>query len=287
MSAEGLSLTPKVKATDFLQNLQIAPALHDAAGRIGLDLPELRADPGRRAIELAREICQVEARSLDGDDASSAEKAVAARLGAPSVEALMADPVHISAAWAQALKNYPTASMKGNIDAPAKLLLLEYLGDIPVSAISVTDQREFFAWMARLPKDHGKKHGRNRYTSAGIERTKQEEIDAADARDAAAIAAMRARSELSDIEKRALLAEQLTPRLSLETLKRNRNGVNRIFKAARTDGGPAVPEPGKRVRPRVACCCRYHRFHRCTCPNFPRAPQGTPHPFRRGATYMV
>ncbi|WP_299358536.1 hypothetical protein [uncultured Paracoccus sp.] len=53
---------------------------------------------------------------------------------------------------------------------------------------------------------------------------------------------MRARSELSDIEKRALLAEQLTPRLSLETLKRNRNGVNRIFKAARTDGGPAVPE---------------------------------------------
>nr|WP_299358535.1 hypothetical protein [uncultured Paracoccus sp.] len=126
---------------------EIAPALHDAADRIGLDLPELRADLGRRAIELVREICRVEARSLDGDDASSAAKAVAERLGAPSVEALMADPVHISAAWAQALKNYPTRSMKGNIDAPAKLLL-EYFGDIPVSAISVAEQREFFAWMA-------------------------------------------------------------------------------------------------------------------------------------------
>ncbi|WP_415182730.1 hypothetical protein [Phaeovulum sp.] len=39
-------------------------------------------------------------------------------------------------------------------------------------------------------------------------------------------------NHLSDLEKRALLAERLTSRITMTTIHRNRDGLNRLFKAA-------------------------------------------------------
>jgi len=91
---------------------------------------------------------------------------------------------------------------------------------------------------ARLPKSHGKSHGKNRFCRHAPKDpskyafTKQDEIDAADAADEEVTETIRALNHLSNAEKRALLAEQLVPRLTMTTIRRNRDGLNRILKAA-------------------------------------------------------
>ena len=72
--------------------------------------------------------------------------------------------------------------------------------------------------------------------------SKQDEIDAADAQRRGDHAGdPRPEPTLSNTEKRALLAERLVPRLTLTTIKRNRDGLNRIFKAAAALGCRTVP----------------------------------------------
>jgi len=137
--------------------------------------------------------------------------------------------------------------MKGNIDAIAKLAIA-YFGDVPVSTVTKDRQKEFFVWMARLPKSHGKTHGKNRFcpdqpknVKSKYSWTKQEEIEDADRIDEEIMADIRERTDLSDPEKRSLLAEQLTPRLTLRTIHRNRDGLNRLFRAANDLGDQDVP----------------------------------------------
>ncbi len=201
----------------------------------------LPADLGRRATDLMREIHELEAEVLDGGDVRSNATALVERHSSATVDDFVRAPVLLSAAWARTLEMYPTKAMKGNIDAIAQLALA-YFGDIPVSAISSQDQERFFLWMARLPKLHGKKHGKNRFTEKARREgrlttepprlTKHDEIALADLDDEAVMQDIRSRNDISDVEKRALLSERLTPRLSLKTIKRNRDGLNRLLKAA-------------------------------------------------------
>lgn len=113
--------------------------------------------------------------------------------------------------------------MKGNIDAIGKVAIA-YFGDIPIETVSKDKQKEFFVWMGRLPKNHGKKHGKNRFCSDApknpeiYNRTKNDEIADADAADDAVIHELRFKNSISNVEKRALLSERLTPRLTLTTL---------------------------------------------------------------------
>jgi integrase len=204
------------------------------------------ADLGRRAADLIRDILELEAEVLDGADARSGASELVARFSKASVDDFVARPILLSAAIAKTREMYPTKAMKGNIDAIAQLALA-YFGDIPVGAISDDTQKAFFAWMARLPKSHGKRHGKNRYCRTApkdpsrYDVTKQDEIDEADARDEALMQEIRALNHLSNTEKRALLADRLEPRLTMTTIRRNRDGLNRIFKAAASLGLKAVP----------------------------------------------
>jgi integrase len=213
-----------------------------AARALNLELAgPLPAELGRRAVDLVREIAELEADVLDGGDARTEALPLVGRYSAAAVDDFTRAPVLLSAAWTRTLKMYPTKAMKGNIDAIGRLAL-DYFGDVPVTSISGDDQEQFFLWMARLPKRHGKAHGKNRFTEKARaegrplkERapvTKHDEIARADLEDEAIMQEIRARTDISDIEKRALLSERLTPRLSLKTLKRNRDGLNRLFKAA-------------------------------------------------------
>lgn len=227
---------------------QVEAPVVDAACAVGAPLQTpLQPSIGRRAIELAREILDIEANVLDGDDLRTAAATSVSRFSDASVDDFVKAPVLISAAKARTLELYPSPSMKGNIEAPARLLL-EFFGDIAVSSISEADQKAFFAWMARLPKTHGKAHGKNRFCRnapkdpSKAQCSKNEEIAAADAADAAIMEDIRGMNHVSDIEKRALLSERLTPRITMATLKRNRDGLNRIFKAAADLGCKPAPE---------------------------------------------
>jgi hypothetical protein len=206
----------------------------------------LPADLGRRAADLIRDILELEAEVLDGADARSGASELVARFSKASVDDFVARPILLSAAIAKTREMYPTKAMKGNIDAIAQLALA-YFGDIPVGAISDDTQKAFFAWMARLPKSHGKRHGKNRYCRTApkdpsrYDVTKQDEIDEADAKDEALMQEIRALNHLSNTEKRALLADRLEPRLTMTTIRRNRDGLNRIFKAAASLGLKTAP----------------------------------------------
>lgn len=186
----------------------------------------LPAELGRPATSLIREIRRVEGQALDGEDARSLAAPLVERFSSGSVDDFVAAPVLLSKAWQRALELHPSRSMKGNIDAIAKLALT-YFGDIPVTAISEPAQEDFFAWMSRLPKKHGKSHGKNRFCRNApkhAERynfTKEDEIAEADAADEEIMHEIRGMNHLSNTEKRALLAERLTPRLSLTTLRRD------------------------------------------------------------------
>lgn len=247
---ESLSLKRRARSNDFTN---VEQPLRKAAQALGIALPEtLPNDLGRRAVDLIRELKDLEGRALDGEDARSAASPVVARFSTASVDKFLSTrSVMLSECWERALKNHPTKSMKGNIDAIARTAL-EFFGDVPVSMITRLKQEEFFAWMARLPKSQGRSHGKNRHTERArregrpVEErqqlTKQDEIDIADAKDEAETEALRARTDICDLEKRALLVEKLVPRLTMTTLRRNRDGLNRFFKAASDLGCSDLPK---------------------------------------------
>lgn len=229
------SLRRRARGNDFTG---IEPQVLAAANalRIALSTP-LTPDLGRRALE---------AEVLDGADARGVAGALVARFSAASVDDFVASPIHFSAAIAKTREMYPTKSMQGNIDAIAQLALA-YFGDISISLITDDQQRCFFDWMSCLPKSHGKSHGKNRFCPNAPKDpekyafTKQDEIDKADGEDEAVMQEIRGLNHLSNTEKRALLADRLKPRLTLTTIHRNRDGLNRIFKAAAALGLKNAP----------------------------------------------
>jgi len=218
---------------------QVETGVREAATSVGLNLPaDLPNDLGRRAVNLVRDLLELEGNALDGEDARSEAASLVAQYSTQSVETFVASKVVLlSNAWDEALKLYPSKDMKGNIDAIGKVAIA-YFGDIPIETVSKDKQKEFFVWMGRLPKNHGRKHGKNRFCRDApknpeiYNRTKNDEIADADAADDAVIHEVRSKNSISNVEKRALLSERLTPRLTLTTLRRNRDGLNRLFKAA-------------------------------------------------------
>jgi hypothetical protein len=225
----------------------VEAGITEAARRLNMEINRpLAPKLGRRAVDLAREILALETQVLEGDDARSAAVSLVAPFSTADVDDFIAAPITLSRAIAKTFELYPSKSMKGNIDAIAQLALA-YFGDVAVTAISESEQEAFFAWMARLPKNHGKRHGKNRFCRnapkdrARSTRTKHDEIAEADAADAGVMEEIRGLNHLSDIEKRALLSERLVERLTMTTIRRNRDGLNRIFKAAAKLGCRTVP----------------------------------------------
>jgi integrase len=119
-------------------------------------------------------------------------------------------------------------------------LAIEFLGDIPLDLLAAR-AKDLLLEMSRLPKTHGKLHGKNRFTSVGKEVSRREEIAAADAKDAAEIAAVAARTDISEAQKRAILARKLTPRVTQTNLERHLDRLHRILRAAEQDCGYRGP----------------------------------------------
>ncbi|MFT6533912.1 MAG: integrase [Limimaricola cinnabarinus] len=246
LEKDSVALKRMARRNDFAP---IEPMVAEAAVACNIALGDsIPHDLGRRAVDLIRQLMDLEGRAADGEDARTIAEPLVGHHSTVSVDTFVTSPqVSLSACWSQALKMYPSKSMKGNIDAIAKLALA-YFGDVPAPTIRDEDQENFFAWMARLPKDHGKRHGKNRFCRLTpkhpekYQRTKDDEIAIADLADEEIMRKIRSQNHLSNVEKRALLAEQLTPRLTMQTLKRNRDGLSRMFRAAKDLGCKDAPD---------------------------------------------
>ena len=81
-------------------------------------------------------------------------------------------------------------------------------------------------------------YGKNRYKCEGTVIGKQEEIERADAADELLTEEVRAMA-ISVHEKRHLLAQRLTPRMTLRTLEKHRDVLNRVVRVAREEYGIA------------------------------------------------
>ncbi len=280
LEAQHAQLRRQARRNDFAS---VHKNLDAAAESLGLAVPApMPVELGRCAIKLAQDTNAVEQQVLDGENLHmAAAPLVAQHSDLRPRDFIRTQAVTLQAAWDRALELYPSRDMKGNIDAIAKLAI-DWFGGRPVASIKRDDQEAFFLWMARLPKTPGKRHGMNRFCREAPKdptlytSSKQDEIDAADFADEEVMTEIRALDHISDVEKRALLSERLTPRLSLTTIKRNRDGLNRLCKAAADLGCPdcaALPAdraPG-------------HVLRLAGSPSCPRHAAQDPHALDRGA----
>ena len=220
--------------------------LKAAAHSVGLTVPDnIGDDLGRQAISVKRRLNDVEVEVLEGDDVRQCAKPILVECGAENFESFITAPVTARAAFAEVRRLHPSVAMHTIIDSFEKIYT-EHFGDMPPSSIHRARQEEFFAWLSRLPKMHGKSHGRNRATNKneaegkgpqGKIISKKHEISEADAMDAAVTEEIRAIKGISVAEQRAKLAERLVPRVTMSTLKKNRDSLSRLFKAAEKLGG--------------------------------------------------
>jgi integrase len=215
--------------------------LKKASALISVDLPEpLPHDLGRRANVLKRHLNRVKIDVEDGDDVRTASRNILADHAVEDFDAFVQTPVLLADAKIKTDELYPTKDMK-RITAGVHRLLEEFLGNVPISTITKERQKEFLGWASRLPRTQGRGHGRNRHGQVGKIVTKAEEISKADAEDLLILEEIRSLAGVSDAEKRAMLADRLVPRVTINTLKKYRDAMNRMFKSAK-ELGADVPE---------------------------------------------
>lgn len=210
----------------------------EAAASVSVAIPEeMTATLGRKALHLKADIATLEARAEDGEDALRLALPLVAPVSAAPVEQFVKRPVLLSEAFDTAIALQTKPSMLPGMRA-ARALFLEFLGDIPVTLLTKDRQKVAFARISRMPIHHGRRHGKNRYKFEGTIIGKQEEIERADAADELLTEEVRAMA-ISVHEKRHLLEQRLTPRMTLRTLEKHRDVLNRVVRVAREEFGIA------------------------------------------------
>jgi hypothetical protein len=221
----------------------LRPEIEAAAEGVSLPAPEpIPSALGRPAAGLLRELAEAEIAMEDGEPVERVAAPIAERFSSVGPRKFTeAAPVMISAAVERTAAGSVSPDMRRNTQATGRLFL-QLMGDRPVMALDTTTMEEFLYTISRLPKTHGKGHGRNRYEAVGRTIDKHAEIEAADATDEAATEALRERDDLSTVERRARLADALVPRLTTTTLRRHRDALNRIIRTA-VDMGAIQRDP--------------------------------------------
>ena len=210
-------------------NQLVEPALRRAAATLSIELPTpVPSSLGRPAAGLVRELAEAEILAEKGEDVARAAEPVVA---GQSNGAVAAAPVPFSLAFEKTAAAAASPDMRRNTEATGKLFL-ELMSDRPIAALGTAVMEDFLHLVSRLPKTHGKGHGRNRHERIGKEIDKRVEIAEADAADEAATEPLRDRDHLPMAEKLARLSGLLVPRLTMTTVRRHRDALNRIVKTA-------------------------------------------------------
>ena len=117
----------------------------------------------------------------------------------------------LSAAVAAAERRAVSTDMARKVEA-FRACALAWRGDMPLDLfLERKTLVELLLWLRRLPKGHGKRHGRNRYEKTGTVLDKNAEIAAADDNDRAIREEIERRTDLDLRAKRMELAVSLTP----------------------------------------------------------------------------
>jgi hypothetical protein len=207
-----------------------------AAERLGVPCPvPLTPDVGTACASVQKTLADLEIEILsEGIDPLIAARPLLERHEVVPVAGAIPDLVRIGDAVAAACAGQ-TGEMRRKLRCTGDLAI-EFLGDIPLDPLAAR-AKNLLLEMSRLPKTHGK----NRFTSVGKDVNRREEIAKADAKDAAEIAALAARPEISTAQKRAILARKLTPRVTQTNLERHLDRLHRILRASREHCGYRGP----------------------------------------------
>jgi integrase len=198
-----------------------------------LNLPPL--GPERRQVDRQAHGAMVQVREVElaveeGESAAAAAKAVLEeRFGGADLSELR-EPVLISEA-VDAKAKVATRDMARKFRGVGRLLAAHF-GDVPLNTLDDDKMLDFLLWYRRLPKHHGKKHGRNRYEAEGVEVDPHAEIAAADREDDAVRREIAERRDLSYREKLAALADRLTPRVTDDAVEKAHARLRGIFEHA-------------------------------------------------------
>jgi integrase len=195
-----------------------------------------------RTFTALRQLNQTEVAVEEG--ATIDEAAAAANIPAAVVvggrQTARGQRITVSQAFEEALSVEKSADNRNHIASAMRVALAAW-GDVPLSTIGREEFVELLLFARRLPIDHGRNHGRNRYKSEGVEVSKHDEIARADRQDAELRAELDA-LDLQPREREARLQAGLTRRLNEKTLKKIHSFVRRAFKVARLHLGYAGPE---------------------------------------------
>ena len=186
-----------------------------------------------KAAELAYE---------DGMTLDQATRDIRDRLFPAQSVAQIAAPVMLSAAIEAAHRSAVSIDMARKVEGTGKCALA-FRGDMPLDLfLEKENLLAFLLWLRRLPKPHGKNHGRNKYSKTGIEPDKHADIAEADEDDRKIISEIRARIDIDLRAKRAELAKRLKPRLSDAAVEHHHARISAIAKAAKADLGWKGPD---------------------------------------------
>lgn len=203
-----------------------------AAERLAIALEAPLPGPlGRQAVAKARNLAEAERAVEDGEDiGAAASPLIEEHLSGDLARAFEA-PLTLGRAIEFAKEHATSCDMRNKYTATGRISL-EVLGDVALHAITRADVERLMRFIFRLPKHHGKSHGKNRFRSEGRILAKAEEVRLADEADRKHIEAMAARSDISELEKRAQLKDLLVPRQTSANVQHHLNRFRGIFKAA-------------------------------------------------------
>jgi hypothetical protein len=237
LSAEIAALREGLRLRDYAAAL---PAARQAAADLGVGADAATPVVAREAAAALVAMREVERAVEAGATVEEATRAVRAdRFGGAAVDAL-GTAVRLSAAIEHAVEKAISDDVARKIRGTGALMLA-HGDDRPIDLVFDRGARiARLHWMARLPRDRGKAHGRNAHEKVGRDICPHAEIAEADAHDAEVRAGVAARDDLSLAEKRRVIATESRARINFEQLEKHHSFEKRIFDAAR-DLGWAAP----------------------------------------------
>ena len=234
LQAENSALKAAIRRKDWTA---VEPALSAAGKATSIPVsPPIAPDLGRRAASLQRQINEVEIEVLEGEDVRVAAAHLLSDDENKDFDRFIKGEITVSAAVQSAIENATSKDMANKYSGTGKILL-EFWGDVPLSTVTPETVKDLMWLIQRIPSQHGKKHGNNRFVKDRRNATKREEIEFADLHDASVRAEIEANEMLPLTEKRARLAESLVPRLTMTTVEHHLDRLHAIFRIAQENLG--------------------------------------------------
>lgn len=215
-------------------SLALAPVAA-AAAALGLAInPVALPRVGRAVLGVLAEMHEAELAFENGATVEEATRVLRdVHFGGRPPERL-SPPVRLSTAVEKAIERAPTRGMTDKVKTTGELMLAFFGADTFLDDVFTKERMiSFLAWCMRLPRLHGKAHGRNKYEKVGKALSKNEEIAAADAHDAAAWAEMEAREDVTYREKLVLAGQTFEPRLTDDMIEKHHARAKAIHETAR------------------------------------------------------